>query len=179
MRFKRKALTYSVCAAVLCSAASGANAACTWGGAASNKWYLYLMQGATPAIKSTTVTVKNGSNVNQQIKVFQNIATPFENETTTVIKCLLTVSSTGVVSASPCNAWIVGGATHGASISGKLNSTGATTASATACDFTGTLNVVGDPTAVTIRAGHVIGTNGAGVATQGPSQAFHFSLVKF
>jgi hypothetical protein len=182
MSFKRKALTCSVCAVVLCSAVSGANATCNYGGAASNKWIFHAIQASTPAIKSQTVTVRNSTGMGQvNIKVFPSTGSPFDNETATAIKCVLTISSTGAVSASPCTAWTVntGGASVNVTLTGQLTSSGAGTASANACDFTGALNVAGDPTPVSIRNGHVIGTNGAGVATQGAAQVFHFTLVKF
>jgi len=166
----RTILAYSLSATFLLSTSGIANALC-----ASNNpagiWHFFSMQGSTPDIKSTTVTVKNASNVNQQIKVFQNIAQPYSNSTAIVIKCVLTVSAGGAIaSTSPCTSYGVSGNTQSTTVGGTLT--------LTSCNLSGTINVVGDPTPVTIVGGHINGNSGAGIATQGTKQVHSFTLIK-
>ena len=166
----RTILAYSLSATLLLSTSGIANALnCGANAGPAGTWHLFVMQGATPDIKSTTVTVKNASNANQTIKVFQNIAAPFKNTTARVIKCVLTVQATGNILSSPCTSYGVNGAVDSTNVTGNLT--------LSSCNLSGTINIPGD-TAVTIVGGHINGVNGAGIATQGPKQVLHFSLIK-
>jgi hypothetical protein len=165
----RTILAYSLSAALLLSTSGIANALC-----ASNNpqgiWHFFDMQGTTPDIKSTSVTVKNGSNANQLIQVFQNVS-PYKNNTSHAIKCVLTVNAAGTIaSTSPCDSYGVSGPAQHTTVSGNLT--------LSSCNLTGTINVAGDPIPVSIVGGHINGNSGAGIATQGAKQVHHFTLIK-
>jgi len=170
MQGNRKFLMSVVAAglAVLAASATSANAACA---ALAGSWYFYDMQGQSPGIQSKFTSVVVGPNLNNKQTLetfsFTNTNNGYDNMTTTVIKCLMTVKATGSFTA-PCTAYMPG-KTQNVNISGKLT--------LSACDFGGTINVQGDPTPVTIQGGHVNGNVGAGIATQG-TMFHHFTLVK-
>ena len=166
---KRSALVYALSATLaMLSIMESARAGCNANNPAGT-WHLMGMQAATPDIKSTTVTVKDGSNLNTQIKVFQNVANPYDNTTAGVFKCVLTVNGAGDIQASPCIAYSVDGTLNLSTVTGNLE--------LTSCNLSGKIKAPGD-TAVTIREGHINGTSGAGIATQGPKRVLYFTLIK-
>jgi hypothetical protein len=90
-----------------------------------------------------------------------------------VIRCIANFGSNGNFSA-PCKIFEPG---SGTPMSPTV--TGTVTVSAT-CDLTGSVTVPGDATVI-LRYGHINGTQGSGIATQGANanlRTLHFSLVK-
>ncbi len=147
---------------------ASANAACA---TLPGTWYFYDMEGQSPNIqtKYSNVVVGPALNNKQQIESFSFTKTNkgYDNNTSTVIKCVLTVKAGGNMTA-PCTAYMPD-KTQNTTISGKLT--------LSACNLAGTINVNGDPTPVVIQGAHLNGNIGAGIATQGT--AFHqFTLVR-
>jgi|tagenome__1003787_1003787.scaffolds.fasta_scaffold20931437_3 hypothetical protein len=165
----RTILAYSLSATLLLSTSGIANAACGASAGPVGTWHFFAMQGATPDIKSITATVKNGSNANQQIKVFQNIATPYTNTTARAIKCVLNIQASGNILSSPCTSYGVNGGVDSTNVTGSLT--------LSSCNLSGTINIPGD-TSVTIQGGHINGVSGAGIATQGAKKVLSFTLIK-
>jgi len=164
----RTILAYSLSATLLLSTSGIASALCASDNPAGT-WHFFAMQGATPDIKATTVTVKNSTNANQQIKVFQNIAAPFTNTTARAIKCVLTIQASGNILSSPCTSYGVNGGVDSVNVTGNLT--------LSSCNLSGTINIPSD-TAVTIQGGHINGVNGAGIATQGAKKVLSFTLIR-
>jgi hypothetical protein len=164
---KQTILVYSLCATLaLLSTSGAASAACPIAGT----WHLFAMQGTTPAIKSAIAQVKNGANQTTNIRVFPKTGSPFNNETATVIKCVLAIKANGNFT-GPCSAYTANVANPVTpNVSGKLTMS--------ACNFTGTLNVQGDPTPLLFKAGHINDKSGSAIGTQGNDSVFHFTLVK-
>ena len=128
------------------------------------------MQGATPDIKATTATVRNSADTGStQLKVFQNIATPFTNTTARAIKCVLSIQASGNILSSPCTSYGVNGGVDSVNVTGNLT--------LSSCNLSGTINIPSD-TAVTIQGGHINGVNGAGIATQGAKKVLSFTLIR-
>jgi hypothetical protein len=105
------------------------------------------------------------------INVFQG-PNSFNNSTSRVIKCVLTVNAAGTIAnTSPCSSFgVTGGGAQNTTVSGNLT--------LSSCNLSGTINVAGDATPVTIVGGHINGASGAGIATQGAKQVLSFTLVK-
>jgi len=163
---KRKIFAYSLSATLLLSSSGIANAACTLAGT----WHFFALQGSTPDIKSFTTTVRNSTNTGTvNVKAFPLAGSAFKNDTSRVIKCVLTVAVDGSFT-GPCSSFGVAGASNNPTVSGNL--------AQSSCNLTGTINVQGDPTPVTIRGGHISGGSGAGIMTQGTKQVLHFSLIR-
>jgi hypothetical protein len=163
-------LAYSLSATLLLSTSGIANATCALGGT----WHFFSMQGSTPDIKTATTGVRNSADTGTvNVKGFPLAGQAFQNNTANIIKCRLAVSAGGVITnTSPCSSYgVTGGGVHTTTVGGTL------TLSPT-CDLTGTINVAGDPTPVSIVGGHINGVSGAGIATQGTKQVHHFTLVK-
>jgi hypothetical protein len=166
----RTILAYSLNATLLLSTSGIANAACGASVGPAGTWYFFAMQGATPDIKSTTATVRNSAGTGQtQLKVFQNIATPYTNTTARAIKCVLNIQASGNILSSPCTSYGVNGGVDSTNVTGSLT--------LSSCNLSGTINIPGD-TAVTIQGGHINGVNGAGIATQGAKKVLSFTLIK-
>jgi hypothetical protein len=164
---KRKFLAYSLCATLgLVSASQDANATCA---NLAGKWHFFGSQGTTPNIQSVPTTVDIGNNVTDSIIVFPKNVTPYENNTSNVIECTLTVLANGSFTGSCSNFGVSSGSGGSGPVSGSL-----TLAS---CNLSGTINT-GDPNLVTIRASHINGYIGAGIATQGSNRVLHFTMVK-
>ena len=149
------------------AATGGANAACA---ALAGTWYFYDMQGKSPNIRTEFTSVVVGPQLSNKQTVegftFTKSDEGFNNNTTGVIKCTMSVKANGTFTA-PCTSYNVGG-TFSGTVSGTLT--------LSACDFSGTINIPGD-TSVTIQGGHVNGNVGAGIATQGAA-FHHFTIVK-
>jgi hypothetical protein len=145
-----------------------AQAACALAGT----WHFSAMQSNTPAIRSVAAQVRNATGTSSMtIKVFPDTGSPFNNETATAIQCKLTVAANGDFDGA-CTGYTANVTNpESPTVSGKFTKTAA-------CNITGTVNVQGDPTPVTIRGGHINGVFGAGIATQGKGQVFHFTLIK-
>lgn len=168
MQGNRKILVSAILAGLGMTAASGgAHAACTLAGT----WYFYDMQASSPAISTVNTSVVVNTNPltkkNLESFKFTNTNKGYDNYTTSVIKCTMTVKASGAFTA-PCVGYAPDG-TNNANISGTL--------SLSACDLSGTINVAGDPVPVIIQGGHINGNVGAGIATQG-TQFHHFTIVK-
>lgn len=174
---KRKILAYSLCAILgLLSTSIAANATCA--ASPAGKWHFFAMQGQTPDIHSVNAIVKNGSNQNTTIKVFPNTGEAFQNNTSNVIKCTLTVNGSGNFTNSPCSYFAVTQEKSGtAVVSGNIALSPQST-DFSSCNLTGTINVADELTPVTIQGGHINGSSGAGIATQGTKQVLYFTLVK-
>jgi hypothetical protein len=163
---KRKILAYSLSGTLLLSTSGIANAAC----ALSGTWHFFAMMGSTPDIQSFTTTVRNSTNTGTvNVKGFPLAGAAFKNDTSRVIKCVLTVAANGSFT-GPCDSYGAAGAFTNPPVSGNL--------ALSSCDLTGTINVQGDPTPVKIRGGHINGVSGAGMATQGSKRVLSFTLVK-
>lgn len=91
-----------------------------------------------------------------------------------VIQCLMTFKNNGNFVA-PCSVYSVGSSTpQSTSVSGRI------ILNATSCNFTGTINISGDP-AVNIKTGHINTNVGSGTAIQGTggsTQVIHFTIVQ-
>jgi hypothetical protein len=165
-------------AVALVAANATALAAACPGSAIAGKWHFFAIEGQTPNIKSAPVTVRNSANNGPTtIKVFPSTGTPFENSTSTAIKCDLTLSTNGTLTSAPCTAYGVQPGDGGAvSVTGKITfGTGTTTV----CAITGgTLNVPGDSTPVTILGGYVNNKQGAGIARQGSTRVYLFNIIR-
>jgi hypothetical protein len=138
---------YSLSAALLLSTSGIANALCASDNPAGT-WHIFLTQGRTPDIKSTAVTVRNSSNSGPvTIYTFPSV-NAFNNNTSRVIKCVLTVNAAGTIAgSSPCSSYgVTGGGAHNTTVGGIL--------ALSSCNLTGTINVAGDPTPVSIVGGH-------------------------
>lgn len=169
MRRCRKVLAATLCAGLsLALANNSANAACA---TLAGTWYFYDMQGSSPNIRTNVTSVVVGPTMNTHKNLesftFTNTDKGYDNNTSSIIKCTMTVKANGSFSA-PCVSYAPDG-THNTNVTGQLTLTAA-------CDLSGTINA-GDPTLVTIQGAHVNGNVGAGIATQG-LQFHHFSLIK-
>lgn len=156
-----------LCGLALLAAPAGANATCT---TLPGTWYFYDMQGQSPNIQTKFTSVVVGPQLSNKQTVesfsFTTKSQGYNNDTTAVIKCLMTVKANGSFTA-PCTAYMPG-KSHSGNVSGTLT--------LSACNFGGTINVPGDPPVV-IQGGHVNGNVGAGIATQG-TMFHHFTVVK-
>lgn len=152
----------------LVAATGGANAACALAGT----WYFYDMQAQSPNIQTNMTSVVVGPSItnkkNLETFTFTKSSTGYQNGTARVIQCTLKVQSNGKFSA-PCTSYGDTGQIDSTTVSGTL--------SLSACNLSGTINVAGDPTPVTIKGGHMNGVMGAGIATQGAT-VHQFTLVK-
>jgi hypothetical protein len=134
-------------------------------------WYFFAFQGHTPDITTTTLPVRTGPAAGTtDVTVFQSSGA-YQNSTANVIKCVITIATNGNFSADPCSYY---GVTPGES--GTTTVGGHFTVAA--CNITGTINVGGDPTPVTIQAGHINGNSAAGIATQGAKAVMYYTLTK-
>lgn len=147
---------------------TGANAACPLAGI----WYFYDMQGISPGIVTNMKSVVVGPALNNKANIesftFSNSNTGYKNDTSRAIMCTMTVKANGTFTA-PCVSYGVTGNVQSVNVSGTL-------ALSATCDLTGTITIPSD-TAVTIRGGHVNGTMGSGIATQG-TNVHHFTVVR-
>lgn len=145
----------------LLGVSASANADCA---TLAGTWYFYDMQEQGPNIK-TKFTPFNGSSL--ETFAFTKSYEGYTNNTTTVVKCTMTVKGNGNFTA-PCTAYNIDG-TFNVNVAGRLT--------LSACNFGGTINIPGVGTPIVIQGGHLNGNVGAGIATQG-IQYHHFSLVK-
>jgi hypothetical protein len=173
MRGLRKAITCAMITGVTIGATTaGASAACA---NIAGTWHFFAMQGSTPNIKSTTTTVRNGAGTPVSIRVFPPTGTPFDNSTSTSIKCKFTITAAGGIS-GPCTAYGVS-----ASDGGNVSLSGSATLNG--CEITGGMLNTGEPTKVTLLGGYIKMTSStagtaSGVMRQGADQVFLFNMIK-
>lgn len=149
-------------------ALDGAYAACS---TLAGTWYIYDSQGTSPAISTVNQQVVIGPTVGdvKNIPIFDPNH-PFNNNTAGALGCTLKVQSNGATTAS-CLMY-----TSGKNLIGKT-STGTGTLSVKACNLTGSISMKNDPTPIVIRAGHINGNVGGGIATHG-NQVNTFVFVR-
>lgn len=150
------------------STVQNASAACS---AVAGTWFIYGFQGSSPAIETAAVPVVIGPTISDAITIpvfVQNH--PYNNNTASALACTLAIQASGRTTTS-CAMYTSGltlvGKSGGASANLRLN----------VCNLSGTISLPGDPTPVVIRAAHVNGNMGAGIATHG-TQVETFVIVR-
>lgn len=97
-------------------------------------------------------------------------STTSTNTKSNSISCTIVMNASGVFSNAACKSYhSQGGAADSTHASGHLT--------ISACNFTGTITIQGDPTPITIQAGRINATSAAFITTQGKSVG-HFTLIK-
>ena len=170
MTANRSFVVYALCTTLgVLSTSVSANATCALAGT----WQFFGIEGKSPAIKDISTNVGNTTNNGStQIKSFPLTGKPFENDTADVIACTLTVAANGSFT-GPCSSFAVTAGNSGpATVSGTF--------ALNACNLTGTIDVAGEPPAVTIQRGRINfnSTGGSGIATKGGGRVLYFTLVK-
>jgi len=149
-------------------AVQNADAACS---AIAGTWFIYGFQGSSPAITTVTLPVVTGPTISDGINIPVFVPNhPYNNNTASALACTMAIQASGRTTTS-CAMYTSGltlvGKSGAASANLRLN----------ACNLSGTISLPGDPTPVVIRAGHLNGNMGGGIATHG-TQVEAFVIVR-
>lgn len=170
---KRNFLACSLCATLgLVSTSIGANAACA---TLAGKWSFFAMDERSPSIVTMHQNVVVGPTINntKDILVFKNSGEAFNNQTTYVTKCTLTVAANGRFTGL-CTS-------YGTSPPGGSNGTiRGTLALSAACDLSGSIRT-DDPGEglIVIQGGHINGNSGAGIKTRTATASHSAGVSQF